>query len=37
MSRFLAKPEIRRWFERGVGLVFISLAVLVAFGMQQHA
>ena len=37
MSRFLAKPEIRRWFERGVGVVFIALALLVAFGMRQHS
>lgn len=37
MSRFLGKPEIRKWFERGVGIVFIALALLVAFGMRQHA
>jgi len=37
MSRFLAKPNIRKWFERGVGIVFIALALLVAFGMRQHA
>lgn len=36
MSRFLAKPNIRKWFERGVGVVFIALAVLVAFGLRQH-
>jgi hypothetical protein len=36
MSRFLAQPQIRRWFERGVGLVFIAIALMVAFGMQQH-
>ena len=37
MSRFLAKPHIRKWFERGVGIVFIALALLVAFGLRQHA
>ena len=37
MSRFLGKPEIRKWFERGVGVVFIALALLVAFGMRQHS
>lgn len=37
MSRFLAKPNIRKWFERGVGIVFIALAALVAFGLRQHA
>jgi len=36
MSRFLAKPHIRKWFERGVGIVFIALALLVAFGLRQH-
>jgi homoserine/homoserine lactone efflux protein len=36
LSRFLAKPHIRRWFERGVGVVFIVLALLVAFGLRQH-
>jgi len=36
MSRFLAKPNIRKWFERGVGIVFIALALLVAFGLRQH-
>lgn len=36
MSRFLAQPQIRRWFERGVGVVFIAIALMVAFGMQQH-
>lgn len=36
MSRFLGKPHIRKWFERGVGVVFILLALLVAFGMKQH-
>ena len=37
MSRFLGKPHIRKWFERGVGVVFIALALLVAFGLRQHA
>jgi len=37
LSRFLAKPVIRKWFERGVGVVFIVLALLVAFGLRQHA
>ena len=37
MSRFLSKLHIRKWFERGVGIVFIALALLVAFGMRQHA
>ena len=36
LSRFLAKPHIRKWFERGVGIVFIALALLVAFGLRQH-
>lgn len=37
LSRFLGKPNIRKWFERGVGIVFIALALLVAFGFRQHA
>ena len=37
LSRFLGKPQIRKWFERGVGIVFIVLALLVAFGLRQHA
>ncbi|HPI48102.1 MAG TPA: LysE family translocator [Hyphomonadaceae bacterium] len=37
LSRFLGKPHIRKWFERGVGVVFIVLALLVAFGLRQHA
>lgn len=36
MSRFLGKPDIRKWFERGVGIVFIALALLVAFGVKRH-
>ena len=36
LSRFLGKPHVRKWFERGVGVVFIVLALLVAFGMKQH-
>lgn len=36
LSRFLGKPNIRKWFERGVGVVFIALALLVAFGVKQH-
>lgn len=35
LSRFLGDPNIRKWFERGVGVVFISLALLVAFTFQQ--
>ena len=36
LSRFLAQPVIRKWFERGVGIVFIVLALLVTFGLRQH-
>lgn len=36
LSRFLSKPHIRAWFERGVGVVFIALALLVAFAYKQH-
>jgi threonine/homoserine/homoserine lactone efflux protein len=36
LSRFLAKPQIRRWFERGVGLVFLGLALLVVLTFSQH-
>lgn len=37
LQRFLGKPNIRAWFERGVGIVFIALALLVAFAYKQHA
>jgi homoserine/homoserine lactone efflux protein len=30
MSRFLARPAIRAWFERGIGIVFMGLALVVA-------
>jgi hypothetical protein len=30
LSRFLARPRIRAWFERGMGIVFMGLALLVA-------
>lgn len=36
MSRFLAKDHVRKWFERGVGIVFIALALIVAFTYKQH-
>lgn len=37
LQRFLGKPQIRAWFERGVGIVFIALAMLVAFAYKQHS
>jgi homoserine/homoserine lactone efflux protein len=30
LSRFLSRPRIRAWFERGMGIVFMALALLVA-------
>ncbi len=36
LSRILAKDHVRRWFERGVGMVFIALALIVAFTYKQH-
>jgi homoserine/homoserine lactone efflux protein len=30
MSRFLARPAIRAWFVRGIGVVFMGLALVVA-------
>jgi len=30
LSRVLANPEVRRWFERGMGMVFVGLALVVA-------
>lgn len=36
LSRFLAKDHVRRWFERGVGIVFLALALIVAFTYKQH-
>ena len=35
LQRFLDKPHIRAWFERGVGTVFIALALLVAIAYKQ--
>jgi threonine/homoserine/homoserine lactone efflux protein len=37
LQRFLGKPHIRAWFERGVGIVFVALALLVAFAYRQHS
>ena len=37
LSRFLGDPNIRKWFERGVGVVFLSLALLVVFTFRQGA
>jgi homoserine/homoserine lactone efflux protein len=37
LSRFLGNPTIRRWFERGVGAVFIVLALVVVFTFKQGA
>lgn len=37
LSRFLGNPNIRKWFERGVGVVFLSLALLVVFTFRQGA
>jgi homoserine/homoserine lactone efflux protein len=31
LSRFLSKPNIRRWFERGLGGVFMTLSAMAAF------
>lgn len=36
LQRFLGKPHIRAWFERGVGIVFVALALLVAVAYKQH-
>jgi homoserine/homoserine lactone efflux protein len=30
LSRFMGRPNVRAWFERGVGLVFMGLAMVVA-------
>jgi threonine/homoserine/homoserine lactone efflux protein len=30
LSRFMGRPNVRAWFERGVGLVFMGLALVVA-------
>jgi homoserine/homoserine lactone efflux protein len=30
LSRFMAQPNIRAWFERGMGFVFMGLALVVA-------
>ncbi len=31
LSRFLSKPHIRRWFERGLGGVLMTLSAMAAF------
>ncbi len=36
LQRFLGKPQIRAWFERGVGIVFLGLALLVVIAYKQH-
>jgi homoserine/homoserine lactone efflux protein len=36
MSRWLGQPSVRAWFERGVGCVFIGLALVVALS-QSHS
>lgn len=36
LSRFLNRPTVRKWFERGVGGVFIALGLLVVFTFKQH-
>lgn len=35
LSPFLGNHDIRKWFERGVGAVFIILAIIVVFTFQQ--
>jgi homoserine/homoserine lactone efflux protein len=30
LSRFMGKPDIRAWFERGMGVIFMGLALVVA-------
>lgn len=30
LSRFMGRPKIRMWFERGIGIVFMGLALVVA-------
>ncbi len=30
LSRFLGQPDIRAWFERGMGVIFMGLALVVA-------
>ncbi len=37
LSRFLGNHTIRKWFERGVGAVFIVLALVVVFTFKQGA
>lgn len=36
LQRFLGKPQIRAWFERGVGVVFLGLALMVVIAYKQH-
>jgi threonine/homoserine/homoserine lactone efflux protein len=35
LSRFLGNPTVRKWFERGVGVIFLGLALLVVFTFKQ--
>lgn len=35
LSKFLGNHTIRKWFERGVGVVFIILAIVVVFTFKQ--
>ena len=35
LSGFLGNHKIRKWFERGVGAVFIILALVVVFTFRQ--
>lgn len=35
LSRFLAKPSIRAWFERGMGIIFMGLALVVALSHRN--
>jgi homoserine/homoserine lactone efflux protein len=37
LSGLLGNPVIRKWFERGVGAVFIILALVVVFTFRQGA
>ena len=35
LSRFLGKPDIRAWFERGIGIIFMGLALVVALSHRN--
>ena len=35
LSRFLGKPDIRAWFERGMGIIFMGLALVVALSHRN--